>query len=90
MKYSVEMFDTVHHGLFRRTTVTMPELTHYGYDGYSNYSATNRIYQRELMKRAKAAMGLTGVRGIRYDGGGEVEFRPHGARAVMFITEMEE
>jgi hypothetical protein len=73
----------------RRATVTMPELTHYGYDGGTNYAKANRAYERELMKRAKAAMGLTGVRGVRADGWGVIEFRPYGCATVMFISDCE-
>lgn len=69
-----------------RATITMPELTHYGYDGGANYGKANRAYQRDLMKRAKAAVGLTGVRGRTYHHGDMTEFRPYGMCTVMFIT----
>jgi hypothetical protein len=64
----------------------MPELTHYGYDGASGYSKANRVYQRELMKRAKAVVGLTGVRGVRTICGDMIEFRPHNSCTVLFIN----
>lgn len=90
MTYLVEYTDTfggeANYGWLRRATVTMPELTHYGYDGGTNYSKANRIYQRELMRRAKAAVGLTGVRGVRCDYGDGFEFRPYGMATVLFVN----
>ena len=74
----------------RRCVVTMPELTHYGYDGGTNYVKANKVYNRELMKEAKAAMGLTGVRGVTYHHGDMSEFRPYGMCTVLFITYLED
>lgn len=90
MIYNVELTDTFgghsNYSWVRRATVTMPELTHYGYDGGTNYVKTNRVYQRELMKRAKAAVGLTGIRGKTDDSGDMIDFRPYRACVVMFVT----
>lgn len=38
------------------------------------------------MRKAKAAMGLTGVRGVKHSMGDTIEFRPYGTCAVMLIT----
>ena len=38
------------------------------------------------MKAAKAAMGLTGVRGVTYHHGDMSEFRPYRSCTVMLIT----
>jgi hypothetical protein len=65
----------------------MPELTHYGYDGATNYSKANKIYQRELMKKAKAAVGLTGTRGKTVELGEVIEFRPYNSATVLFVSE---
>lgn len=93
-KHLVEYTDTLggeaNYAWVKRATVTMPELTHYGYDGGTNYVKSNKIYQRELVKRAKAELGLTGVRGRSYWHGEEFEFRPYGLNTVMFITYVEE
>ena len=70
----------------KRATVTMPELTRYGYDGATNYGRTSKIFDRELMRRAKAAVGLTGVRGVRVSYGDTIEFRPYGSCTVLFIA----
>lgn len=88
--YDIEYTDTfggeANYSWVRRARVSMPELTHYGYDGGTNYAKANLVSQRELMKRAKAAMGLTGVRGETYHYGDSSEFRPYRSCTVMFIT----
>ena len=90
MKYQIEYTDTfggeANYCWVNRATVTMPELTHYGYDGATNYSKANKVYQRELMKRAKAAVGLTGARGRTASYGDMIEFRPYRCATVLFIT----
>ena len=88
--YNIEYTDTfggeANYSWVRRATVTMPELTHYGYDGATNYCKANKILRRELMKKAKAAVGLTGARG-RVESWGEVlSFKPYGCCTVLFIN----
>lgn len=73
-----------------RKRFSMPELTHYGYDGGTNYGRANRIYQRELMKKAKALVGLTGVRGRTYHHGDMSEFRPYRSATVLFVNFVDE
>jgi hypothetical protein len=88
--YNVEYTDTfageANYSWVRRATVTMPELTHYGYDGGTNYCKANKAADRQLMRRAKAAMGLTGVRGTKEDMGDTIAFRPYGSCTVMFVS----
>ena len=88
--YQIEYTDTfsgeANYTWVKRASVTMPELTHYGYDGWTNYAKANRVYTRELMRKAKAAIGLTGVRGVRSDHGDTIEFRPYGSSTVLFIA----
>lgn len=90
MTYSVEYTDTfggeANYSWVKRASVAMPELTHYGYDGSNGYARANKVYQRELMKRAKAAVGLTGARGRVENYGETIAFRPYGSATVMFIT----
>lgn len=74
----------------KRGKVTMPCLTHYGYDGSSNYSKANKTAMRELMKAVKAELGLTGIRGRTYHHGDMSEFRPYGMSTVLFINWSEE
>lgn len=88
--YNVEFTDTyageANYSWVKRARVDMPELTHYGYDGSQGYFRASKIYDRELMRRAKAAMGLTGIRGRVDNYGDTIEFRPYGMCAVMFIS----
>lgn len=94
MQYNIEYTDTfggeANYCWVRRASVTMPELTHYGYDGGTNYSKANRVYERELMRKAKAALGLTGTRGTVSRYGDMIEFRPYGSATVMFINHKED
>lgn len=89
--HDVEYTDTfggeVNYAWVRRASVAMPDLTHYGYTGSTDgsYARANKVYQRELMRRAKAAVGLTGVRGTRSDYGDTIEFRPYGSCTVLFV-----
>jgi hypothetical protein len=90
-KYEIELTDTfggeANYSWVRRATVHMPELTHYGYTGSTDgtYAKANKTANRELMRKAKAAMGLTNVRGRTYDHGDMIEFRPYGLLQVMFV-----
>jgi hypothetical protein len=90
MRYNVEYTDTfageANYCWVKRASVTMPELTHYGYDGSTNYVKANKIYKRELMRKAKLEMGLTGVRGAVWGHGDMIEFRPYGSCTIMFVT----
>lgn len=91
-KWNVEYTDTfggeANYSWVKRGSVDMPELTHYGYTGSTDgsYSRANRVANRELMRRAKALMGLTGIRGITTHYGDSIEFRPYNSCTVMFIT----
>ena len=90
--YNVEYTDTyggeANYCWVERAVITMPELTHYGYDGSTgaSYAKACKPYARELMRRAKAAMGLTGLRGVNSGNGGDIEFRPYGMCTVMFVN----
>lgn len=48
--------------------------------------AGERASRRALMRRAKAEMGLTGIRGKSSDYGDSMEFRPYGMATVLFVT----
>jgi len=49
-----------------------------------------KSFKRELMKKAKAEMGLTNVQGRKDEHGDEIAFYPYGACVVMFVTFREE
>lgn len=92
--YDVEMTDTyageANYAWVRRAKVTMPELTHYGYDGSTNYVAANRVFTRELMRKAKAAMQITGAKGQRETWGDTEVLRLRGAGIIMFVSHCDE
>lgn len=93
-KYSVEYTDTfggeANYSWVERRSVAMPELTHYGYDGGTNYSKANKVFERELMRKAKASVGLTGVRGTVTRYGDEMTFVPFGSNTILFISYQED
>jgi hypothetical protein len=90
--YEVELTDTfggqANYCWIKRDQVYMPQLTDYGYTGCTDgsYSKANRVYERELMRKAKAAMGLTGIRGKTEHWGDTIAFYPYGMNVVMFIV----
>lgn len=67
----------------QRSTVALPELTHYGFDGLFGYTAAATKQRRELLRAAKKLFGLTGVRGVVTDYGHTVEFRPYKRGTVL-------
>lgn len=90
--YSVEYTDTfggeANYCWVKRATVTMPDLTHYGYTGSADgsYAKAHRLFTRDLMRRAKAAVGLTGVRGRRERWGGMEVLRPAHSATILFVS----
>lgn len=88
--YQVEYTDTfggeANYSWCRRAKVQVPELTHYGYDGSTNYTKANKAQRRQIMRKAKLAVGLTGARGRTIDDGYTIEFRPYRQCTVMFVT----
>lgn len=90
--YEIEYTDTfggeANYCWVKRRNVTMPDLTHYGYSGSADgsYSRANKVFERELMRKAKAAIGLTGVRGRKEDWGEDIAFYPYRSNTVMFIS----
>mgnify|MGYP001573556630 CR=1 FL=1 len=87
--YDVEYTDTfggeANYSWVKRAKIVMPELTHYGYAGNQGFAKASKRADRELMRRAKAEMGLTGVRGVTTSYGDMIEFRPYRSCTVMFI-----
>lgn len=89
MKYEIEYTDTIggqaNYSWVYRSTIQMPELTHFGYDGGTNYAKARKIFRRELLRKAKRRFGLSGVRGVTYEQGGMIEFRPYRLCTVLFV-----
>ena len=63
------------------------------FGGDANYSWVRRheistpdnAKQALIVRRAKAAMGLSGVRGRTNNFGDMIEFRPYGSATVLFV-----
>jgi len=71
----------------RRATVSLAPLPNDTvYTSAETIARNRRSYDRELMRKAKAAMGITGMRGRRTSYGDYIEFRPYGCATVMFIS----
>ena len=88
--YTYEYTDTFggesNYSCVKRGCVTMPELTHYGYDETNGYTKASKVMERELMRKVKAECGLTGIRGVRESGGDSITFRPYGMATILFIN----
>ena len=87
--YQVELTDTfggeANYCWVRRERVAHREWTHFAdFDG--NGRREPKGYQAELMRRAKAAVGMTNVRGVTRKIADGYEFVPHGLNMVMFVT----
>ena len=68
-----------------RGAVEMPELTHYGYDGSNGYAKANKAMERQLVRKVKAEIGLTGHPCARDSYGDEIVLRPRGLLQIVFI-----
>lgn len=89
-KYNLEVTDTfsgeANYSWVIRRQIAMPELTHYGYDGSSNYAKANKTYNRELVKKAKYLAGWTGNRCRVENWGDTIAIYPANACLVAFVT----
>ena len=79
MTYNVEYTDTfggeANYAWLRRATVKIGTLT-----------STAKRYQSAVMRAAKAAVGISGMRGRTFSHGDFFEFRPYGCCTVLFVT----
>lgn len=88
--YDVEYTDTfsgeANYSWVRRGSVTVPELTHYGFDGLFYYAQANRRQMVQVVRKAKALMGLTNVKCRREMHGDLIALYPYGSCTVLFIN----
>jgi hypothetical protein len=88
MAYEVEYTDTfcgeANYCWVVRATVDMPDITHYCSDG--SIGTNYRSFDRELVRRAKKVLGLSGVRCKREDYGYTIRLTPRGTATTVFIT----
>ena len=93
MRFEYEYTDTfsgeANYSWVERGEVDMPELTHYGYDGQQGYEKANRSMERELVKKVKANLGITGVRCKREVYGESITLRPYKSNTIIFINFVE-
>ena len=88
-KYLAEYTDTfggeANYSWVRRATISVPEWSAFrDWDG--NGRREPKAYQRTVMRRAKAALGLSGVRGRTLSIGDSYEFRPYNTACVLYVT----
>jgi len=91
MKFDVEYTDTfggeANYSWVRRTVIEVADIEpDTVYTSAATVANKRRAYDREIMRKAKAAVGLTGTRGKRTDFGAMIELRPYGMCTVLFVT----
>lgn len=74
----------------KRGTVTVPDLNHYGYDGTNGYAEADRRQRRVIVRRVKAALGLTGHPCRVEEWGATINITPRGMATVCFVDFVEE
>lgn len=87
--YDVELTDTfggeANYSWVRRQTISVPD-----WDAFPDWDGNRwrepKGYRQTVMRRAKAAVGLTGLKGRSDAYGDNYEFRPYGACVVMFVS----
>jgi hypothetical protein len=83
MSYRVELTDTfggeANYSWVRRAIVESPNEGKQNAQGRGNY-------QKTVMRRAKASVGMNGVRGVTTSYGDGYAFRPYGLCQVMFVS----
>jgi len=70
----------------RRGKVSVPDLTAYGYDGSNGYARADARQARHIIRKVKASLGLSGMRGKREDWGDAIVWRPYGMATILFVT----
>ena len=89
--YAVEYTDTfageANYCWIKRATISIPAMASDNiYTSAATICRNRRAYDRQLMRKAKAAMGLTGIRGRKESYGDSIAFYPYGMATVLFIN----
>lgn len=92
LKYDVEYTDTfdgeANYLWVTRVSISVPEWPAFkDWDG--NGRREPKAFQRTVIRRAKAAVGLTGVRGRTLSIGDSYEFRPYNMSRVLYVISAE-
>ena len=69
----------------RRGTVSVPDLTHYGYDGSHGYAKANKRQKAVIVRRVKAALGISRVKHDTESCGDQIKVTPRNSGTVIFI-----
>lgn len=89
MPYIAEWTDTfggqANYSWVKRRTIDDPQWCDFK-DWDENGRREPKAYQRTMMRRAKAALGLSGLRGVTSTMGDGYEFRPYRMCCVLFVT----
>jgi hypothetical protein len=87
--YRYELTDTfggeANYCYVEKGSISVPELTHYGYDGSRGYCKADKAQSREVVRRVKARLGLTGWRCDRETRGDTIVLRPRGRCEIVLI-----
>lgn len=70
----------------KRGTVSVLELTHYGYDGARGYGKASDAQERQIVRKVKAALGLTGIPCRKESWGDTIALYPRGMCTACFIN----
>lgn len=88
-KYDIEYTDTfggeANYCWVKRHTITVPDWDHFA-DWDGNGRREPKGYQAYVMREAKKAVGLTGVRGRTYNMGDGYTFIPYNSSTILFVT----
>lgn len=89
MLYNCELTDTfggeANYSWVKRASIDMPDLTWYGYDGQYGYVKANDKFTRQLIRKAKKALGISG-RHKKEEYGDMIKLTFGRACIVAFIT----
>ena len=69
-----------------RGSVSVPDLTHYGYDGSLGYAKANKRQQSVIVRRVKAALGISRVKHDTESYGDQIKVTPRNSGTVVFIN----
>ena len=90
-RWNVEYTDTfageANYCWVRRATIELVPLPNDTvYTSAATIARNRRAYDRELMRKAKSAVGITGMRGRKESYGDSIAFYPYGTATVLFIN----
>jgi hypothetical protein len=70
----------------KRGSVSVPDLTRYGYDGSHGYAKANKRQQAVIVRRVKAALGISRIKHVTETWGDQIKVTPRNSGTVIFIN----